>query len=621
MMLARGRAPRPKYTMVGETLRYVIPSHLQCSMACGGRSCKYEDPSRWGEDMQAIKGLYSSWVTDELLAMARPSTEIIQKYDVIEQFQRCGIRTLINLQHPGEHASCGNELEQESGFTYRPEAFMEAGIYYYNYAWRDYGVASLATVLDMAKVMSFAVQEGKVAVHCHAGLGRTGVLLACHLVFTTKMSADQAIAFVREKRPGSVQTRAQLLCVRQFAQFLVPLRSVFPRAEPESAAVSLSQYLTRQRHLLHGPEARRLRHTPKVVALACQLLLDVARNRQVVQQDVLDVVEPVAEERRGAGGVEPAARGGRRRRRGEGLSYSERDRGRPGATLDAGGDVGGSAGGDAGKEPRALKRLCLSHEDLRDGGRQPDDGPALQRWPPASDSPHSSTSSVWDQLPPPRRVERPRDRAGGTPSPRRGGERRGGGREDEERPSEVPFILLQTELSLEARRLLVAQALAVDLERDGGEEQRRRVSWWQMELNSGGDVWDSVCAEQDPFVLSGLMWSWLEQLKEPVLSRRDVQALEEQPKDPSRVFNTLDKGPRQTLTCILHCAAQVMAPSVESAFLDRTIKAFTKMKAGESEEGRIVYKTMRRVLALVLKEMKAQREEEDAGAVAVCPSL
>ena len=30
------------------------------------------------------------------------------------------------------------------------------------------------TILDMVKVMSFALEEGKVAVHCHAGLGRTG---------------------------------------------------------------------------------------------------------------------------------------------------------------------------------------------------------------------------------------------------------------------------------------------------------------------------------------------------------------------------------------------------------------------------------------------------------------
>lgn len=35
-------------------------------------------------------------------------------------------------------------------------------------------MASLTTVLDMMKVMAFALQEGKIAVHCHAGLGRTG---------------------------------------------------------------------------------------------------------------------------------------------------------------------------------------------------------------------------------------------------------------------------------------------------------------------------------------------------------------------------------------------------------------------------------------------------------------
>lgn len=36
-------------------------------------------------------------------------------------------------------------------------------------------MASLTTILDMVKVMSFALQEGRVAVHCHAGLGRTGM--------------------------------------------------------------------------------------------------------------------------------------------------------------------------------------------------------------------------------------------------------------------------------------------------------------------------------------------------------------------------------------------------------------------------------------------------------------
>lgn len=50
-----------KYTVVGEMLRYVIPTHMHCSIGCGGRACKYEDASRWSEDQQAIRGIYSSW--------------------------------------------------------------------------------------------------------------------------------------------------------------------------------------------------------------------------------------------------------------------------------------------------------------------------------------------------------------------------------------------------------------------------------------------------------------------------------------------------------------------------------------------------------------------------------
>ncbi|XP_078241483.1 protein tyrosine phosphatase domain-containing protein 1 isoform X8 [Pogona vitticeps] len=239
----RSRRPTAKYTKVGERLRHVIPGPMQCSMACGGRACKYENPARWSDQEQAIKGLYSSWITDNILAMSRPSTEVIEKYNIIEQFQRCGIKTVINLQRPGEHASCGNPLEQESGFTYLPEAFMEAG----------------------------------------------SVLIACYLVFATRMTADQAILFVRAKRPNSIQTRGQLLCVREFSQFLIPLRNVFASCEPKAHTVTLSQYLIRQRHLLHGYESRHLKHVPKLIHLVCKLLLDLAENRQVIEQEVVDI--------------------------------------------------------------------------------------------------------------------------------------------------------------------------------------------------------------------------------------------------------------------------------------------------------------------------------------------
>ena len=35
------------------------------------------------------------------------------------------------------------------------------------------------------------VEKRKIAVHCHAGLGRTGLAIACFFVFTGAMGADE----------------------------------------------------------------------------------------------------------------------------------------------------------------------------------------------------------------------------------------------------------------------------------------------------------------------------------------------------------------------------------------------------------------------------------------------
>ena len=56
-----------------------------------------------------------------------------------------------------------------------------------------------------------------VLVHCGAGYGRTGTILACYLVFSG-MDADAAIALVRERRPGSIETPAQEDAVRAYAK-------------------------------------------------------------------------------------------------------------------------------------------------------------------------------------------------------------------------------------------------------------------------------------------------------------------------------------------------------------------------------------------------------------------
>jgi atypical dual specificity phosphatase len=61
-----------------------------------------------------------------------------------------------------------------------------------------------------------ALAEGKrIAVHCGAGLGRTGTLLACYLV-AHGASSTAAINRVREVRPGSIETGEQVEAVRAF---------------------------------------------------------------------------------------------------------------------------------------------------------------------------------------------------------------------------------------------------------------------------------------------------------------------------------------------------------------------------------------------------------------------
>ncbi|XP_069085554.1 protein tyrosine phosphatase domain-containing protein 1-like isoform X1 [Pleurodeles waltl] len=573
--------PRPIYSQTRENLIRAVPPHLICSLTCKGRDCRYEGPAGWRSDQQAIQGIYSSWVTDAILAMARPSTRLIREYHIIEQFKQCNIKSIVNAQMPQEHAYCGDPLETESGFSYLPQTFMDSGVYFFNFGLPDFGVASVMRILDVVKVMAFALREGKVAVHCHAGLGRTGVLIACYLLYATRITPEEAICFVRIRRPGSIQTLSQINIVMDFAKFLNSIRVVYSNvAPPGLPKFTLPQYLTRQKHLLHGNEGRTLRHIPKVVGVVCKRLVQLMMRRKSCMMaraelqkesnsQALTKVIRTALLKGGAtsnGPVPPD----------------------PDGYLEAASNHQSShpvANKRLLESQRSLSESSLHNAPLKEKTKLQDTGSQLRDLSgrfgsgPMSFGPAVSEVGTAD------------------PSlPRRPGQTCAALRLDEDRVTDQGLVdlhsgnltseVLKTERSTcqsakqstgrtPAHITLIALALTEQESLDPSQE--KKVHELQLLLNKEEAAWGRLSAETSPRILSAILWQWLDHLKEPVLSVADTVLLLSKPTG-WQALRTLQKSQAETIICILECISKLtdLTADVEDAIFLRLIRACTQ---------------------------------------------
>lgn len=81
-----------------------------------------------------------------------------------------------------------------------------SGINYSHLKWFNHEPATPDLLEKSLRFIQDSLSSGrKLVVHCGAGSGRTGTILAAYLVRVKGFTIDDAIQYVRKKRPGSIE--------------------------------------------------------------------------------------------------------------------------------------------------------------------------------------------------------------------------------------------------------------------------------------------------------------------------------------------------------------------------------------------------------------------------------
>jgi atypical dual specificity phosphatase len=139
-----------------------------------------------------------SWIEKPLLAaLARPSAP-----EDFAWLREQGVEVLVSLTEDRPR----RDWADAAGLLvfHEPLEDMEAP----SQAQLDRAVSAIVRAVDLNK---------GVAIHCGAGLGRTGVVVAAYFV-ARGATAQNAVARIRRLRPGSIETDEQIEAIEHYAR-------------------------------------------------------------------------------------------------------------------------------------------------------------------------------------------------------------------------------------------------------------------------------------------------------------------------------------------------------------------------------------------------------------------